>query len=169
MSRLRGCGSDGRLLNAMSCSRLLYKLFSLFPKQNGLIVKTKAVNVLRLSLLEMEMSGLYCVRIFNFKNCSLSYWCEFHKKNVQLILDWNWDRIPNFWSGSKQTSAAPFTIYLCKMTFMTIKYWSTLRTVEDTLHILLYQICSQDLILDSKIKGTLISLVCRLVFVFNGW
>lgn len=50
-----------------------------------------------------------------------------------------------------------------------IKYWSTLRTVEDTLHILLYQICSQDLILDSKIKGTLISLVCKLAFVFNGW
>lgn len=121
MSRLRCYGSDGRLPNAMSCSRLLYKLFSLFPKQNGLIVKTKAVNVLRLSLLEMKCLG--CI-VWEFLILKIAAWVtdvSFIKKNVQLILDWNWDRIPNFWSGSKQTSAAPFTIYLCKMAFMTIK------------------------------------------------
>lgn len=54
------------------CSSSLDKLCFLFPKQKSLTVKTKAANVLRLSLLKMEMSGLYCVRIFNFKNCSLS-------------------------------------------------------------------------------------------------
>lgn len=93
--------------------KLRAESFLLLQKHGGLIKENKDF------ILSQQVSGKsvctiwHCVRMLDFKNCSLSGWLQFQKKMLKWILAQNENRVSKyFWNRLKYTSAMLYYVFI---------------------------------------------------------